>query len=80
TSYTIAGFFLAMTIYSEVLKKAHAEVDVIVRNKQLPTMMDHGVLLYMNALCKELLRWNILIPMYMYCHSYAFLHRATLYM
>ncbi|KAI9571629.1 cytochrome P450 [Boletus coccyginus] len=63
TSYTIAGFFLAMTIYPEVLKKAQAEVDVVVGDKRLPTMKDRGALPYVNALCKELLRWNVLIPM-----------------
>ncbi|KAI9457271.1 cytochrome P450 [Boletus coccyginus] len=63
TPYTIAGFFLAMTIYPEVLKKAQAEVDVVVGDKRLPTMKDRGALPYVNALCKELLRWNVLIPM-----------------
>ncbi|KAI9457273.1 cytochrome P450 [Boletus coccyginus] len=63
TPYTIAGFFLAMTIYPEVLKKAQAEVDVVVGDKRLPTMEDRDALPYVNALCKELFRWNVLIPL-----------------
>jgi len=68
-----------MTIYPEVLKKAQAEVDVVVGDKRLPTMKDRDALPYVNALCKELLRWNVLIPMRTYCRSCAFLHRATSY-
>jgi len=79
TPYTIAGFFLAMTMYPDVLKKAQTEVDVVVGNKRLPTMEDRGALPYVNAICMELLRWNVLVPMRTYRRSCAFLHGTTLY-
>ena len=61
-----------MTIYPEVFRKAQAEVDVIVGNKRLPTMEDRGALPYVNAICTELLRWNVLIPMRTYIYARVF--------
>ncbi|KAI9571622.1 cytochrome P450 [Boletus coccyginus] len=52
TPYAIAAFFLAMAIYPEVLKKAQAEVDVVVGDKRLPTMED-----------RDALPWNVLVSM-----------------
>lgn len=51
-----------MTMYPEVLKKAQAEMDAVVGNERLPTAEDHDALPYVNAICMELLRWNVLIP------------------
>ncbi|KAF8445000.1 cytochrome P450 [Boletus edulis BED1] len=55
-------FFLAMTMYPEVLKKAQAEVDAVVGNDRLPKMEDRDALPYVNAVCTELLRWNVFLP------------------
>lgn len=52
-----------MTLYPEVLKKAQEEVDAVVGNERLPIMADRDALPYVNALCKELLRWNVVIPL-----------------
>ena len=75
----LSASFLAMTIYPEIREKAQAEVDTIIGNERLPTMEDRGVLPYANAICMELLRWNMLIPLRMYLRACAFLTRATLY-
>lgn len=61
-----------MTIYPEVLKKAQAEVDAVVGHERLPTMEDRDALPYVNAICTELLRWNVVIPLGMYLHACAF--------
>ncbi|KAI9573120.1 cytochrome P450 [Boletus coccyginus] len=63
TPTMVTAFFLAMTIYPEVFKKAQAEVDAVVGDKRLPTNEDRGALPYVNAICMELFRWNVLIPL-----------------
>lgn len=70
----LMAFFLAMTIYPEVFKKAQTEVDAVVGNDRLPTMDDRDALPYVNATCQELLRWNVFIPFrtYWYLHTRAF--------
>ena len=56
------AFFLAMTMYPEILKKGQAEIDAVVGNERLPTMKDRDALPYVNAICTELLRWNVFAP------------------
>jgi cytochrome P450 len=68
-----------MTIHPEIFKKAQAEVDAIVGIERLPTMEDRDQLPYVNAICKELLRWHVVVPMRAYLHACAFLTAATLY-
>ena len=51
-----------MTMYPEILEKARAEVDAVVGHERLPTMQDREGLPYVNAICKELLRWNVVVP------------------
>jgi len=64
----LSAFFLAMTIYPEIFTKAQAEVDAVVGDKRLPTNEDRGALSYVNAICMELFRWNVLIPLRTYPH------------
>lgn len=63
------AFFLAITMYPEIFKKAQAEVDAVVGNERLPIMADREMLPYVNALCRELLRWNVVIPCRAYIYS-----------
>lgn len=62
TVSAIYAFFLAMTLYPEVAKKAQAEIDTIVGNDRLPTFGDREQLPYVDALVKEVLRWNCVVP------------------
>ncbi|EGN98959.1 hypothetical protein SERLA73DRAFT_181707 [Serpula lacrymans var. lacrymans S7.3] len=57
------AFFLAMTLYPDVQKKAQAELDVVIGKDRLPTYADRGSLPYVEALFKEILRWNIVAPL-----------------
>lgn len=61
-----------MTIYPDILKKAQAEVDVVVGHERLPTMDDRDALPYVNAICTELLRWNVVIPLGTYLRACVF--------
>ena len=62
----LSAFFLAVTLYPSVLKKGEAEIDAVVGNDRLPTMGDRDALPYVNAICTELLRWNVVIPLRTY--------------
>ncbi|KAG1773897.1 cytochrome P450 [Suillus occidentalis] len=54
TVSTVHSFFLAMTLFPDVQKKAQAELDAVVGSDQsLP---------YVGALVKEALRWHTVIP------------------
>ncbi|KAG2356989.1 cytochrome P450 [Suillus spraguei] len=54
TVATIHSFFLAMTLFPDVQKKAQAEIDAVIGpDRSLP---------YIEALAKEALRWHTVIP------------------
>ena len=47
-----------MTLYPEVQHKAQKEIDNVIGSDRLPTFADRGKLLYIDALMKEVLRFN----------------------
>lgn len=51
-----------MTLHPEVVKKAQAEIDAVVGNERLPTFADRENLPYIDALTKEVFRWNSVVP------------------
>ena len=50
--------FLAMTLNPGVAEKAHEELDRVVGKDRLPEYSDRDDLPYIDAIVKELLRWN----------------------
>ncbi|KAL0949180.1 hypothetical protein HGRIS_009258 [Hohenbuehelia grisea] len=62
TVAAIYAFFLAMTLYPDVAKKAQAEIDDVVGRDRLPTFADRDSLRYVNALVLEVWRWNTVVP------------------
>ncbi|KAG6333885.1 hypothetical protein ID866_5198 [Astraeus odoratus] len=70
TVSAIYGFFLAMTLFPEVQKRAQAEIDAVVGPNRLPTFADRDSLPYVEALVKEVFRWNVVTPL-------AVPHRST---
>jgi len=62
TVSAIYSFFLAMALFPEVAKKAQAEIDAVVGNDRLPTFADREHLPYVDALVKEVFRWNSVVP------------------
>lgn len=62
TVSTIYSFFLAMTLFPDVQKKAQAELDAVVGPDRLPSFADQDSLPYVGALVKEALRWHAVIP------------------
>ena len=56
-------FFLALTLFPQVQRRAQAELDTVVGRDRLPTFDDKPRLSYIEALCKELMRWQMVTPL-----------------
>ena len=52
-----------MTLYPAVQKKAQEELDSVVGTDRLPELADKEDLPYVDALVKEVLRWNPVAPL-----------------
>lgn len=57
------SFFLAMTLYPEVQRKAQDEIDALTRGERLPVYSDRERLPYVEALVKEIHRWHPVAPL-----------------
>ncbi|KAH9976345.1 cytochrome P450 [Lactifluus volemus] len=62
TVSAVASLFLALVLYPDVQKRAQAELDSVLARDRLPGFEDRPRLPYINALCRELLRWRIVAP------------------
>jgi len=60
---SMSTLFLALMLYPEVQKRAQAELDSVVSRDRLPTSEDKPRLPYIEAICKELLRWHVVTPL-----------------
>ncbi|KAG6848816.1 hypothetical protein H0H93_013773 [Arthromyces matolae] len=58
----IHAFFLLMAAHPEVQAKAQAEIEKVVGVDRFPTFDDRVHLTYVNALCKEVLRFHSVVP------------------
>ncbi|OBZ65325.1 O-methylsterigmatocystin oxidoreductase [Grifola frondosa] len=56
-------FFLAMTLYPEVQKKAQAALDAVLGPHRRPNFSDRDSLPYIEALVKECFRWQLVGPL-----------------
>jgi cytochrome P450 len=57
---------MALALYPEVQKRAQAELDSVLSRDRLPTFDDKPRLPYIEAMCKELLRWRVVTPLGIY--------------
>ncbi len=62
TVSSIKSSFLALVLFPHVQRRAQEELDVVVGRNRLPTFDDRPHLPYIEALCKELLRWMMVAP------------------
>ncbi|RDX53567.1 cytochrome P450 [Lentinus brumalis] len=62
TFSTTQAFFLAMSLNSDVQKRAQAELDVVIGPHRLPDQADRASLPYVSAVLKESLRWHNVAP------------------
>ena len=57
------SLFLALVLFPQVQKQARAELDSVIGRDRLPTFDDRPHLPYIEALCKELMRWRMVVPL-----------------
>ncbi|KAI0822115.1 cytochrome P450 [Trametes gibbosa] len=62
TVASVNAFFLAMAMYPDVQNKAQAELDTVIGRSRLPNLDDRDSLPYINAVIKEIARWNVVAP------------------
>ncbi|EKM79763.1 hypothetical protein AGABI1DRAFT_127447 [Agaricus bisporus var. burnettii JB137-S8] len=62
TSQAIHVFLFAMLLNPDVLEKAQEEIDRVVGRSRQPEFDDIDTLPYVDAICKEVLRWRPVIP------------------
>ncbi|KAF5327811.1 hypothetical protein D9619_004578 [Psilocybe cf. subviscida] len=63
TISAIQTFFLAMAKYPEAQRNAQAELDAVIGPHRLPEFSDRPSLPYVNALVKEAMRWQVVVPL-----------------
>jgi len=51
-----------MSLYPEAQHNAQAEIDEVIGNTRFPTFADRENLPYVNALCREVLRFHSVVP------------------
>lgn len=62
TLTTLESFLLAMVHFPKVQKTAQAELVAVLGDNRLPDFADRESLPYLDALVKELYRWNPVVP------------------
>ncbi|KAI0069232.1 cytochrome P450 [Artomyces pyxidatus] len=63
TVSTVYTFYLAMTLFPELQRKAQKDIDDVVGNDRLPSFADRANLPYVEALYREVLRWRPAAPL-----------------
>jgi cytochrome P450 len=64
-------FFMLMTLFPHVQRKAHEEIVSVIGTSRLPGVKDRPSLPYVNAVLKETLRWHPPLPL---GNFYCFIH------
>ena len=63
TVSSMQSLFLALVLYPHVQRRAQAELDIVIGRDRLPTFDDRARLPYIEAICKELMRWQMVTPL-----------------
>ncbi|KJA21666.1 hypothetical protein HYPSUDRAFT_687551 [Hypholoma sublateritium FD-334 SS-4] len=63
TASYLAMFFQAMLLYPDVQRKAKQEIDAVIGSERLITFNDQSSLPYIEALCREVMRWRQVLPL-----------------
>jgi cytochrome P450 len=56
-------FLVACLLHPEAQKRARDEIDAVVGRDRLPTFEDRPKLPFVDAMCKEVLRWRPTMPL-----------------
>jgi cytochrome P450 len=60
---TLLSFVVAILVRPEVQKMAQEEVDSVTRRERLPKFEDRPKLPFVDAVCKEVVRWRPVGPL-----------------
>ncbi|KAI9454926.1 cytochrome P450 [Russula earlei] len=63
TVSSIMSFFVAILLNPDIQRKAQKELDTLTRRERLPTFEDRPDLPFVDAICKEVLRWRPITPL-----------------
>lgn len=63
TMSSMSCLILALVLSPHVQKRAQAELDLVVGRDRLPTFDDRPRLPYIEAICKEVVRWQLVAPL-----------------
>ena len=61
-----------MTLFPDVQKRAHAEINTVIGPDRLLSFADRDSLPYIEALVKEVHRWNAVVPTCKFLYFIAF--------
>lgn len=56
-------FFLAMALHPNIMRKVQHELDAVTGRDRLPTFEDRSRLPFVDAMCREVLRWRPVTPL-----------------
>ena len=70
TVSSMHSLFLALVLYPHVQRRAQTELDIVIGRDRMPTFDDRARLPYIEAICKELMRWQMVAPLGMTSPSY----------
>jgi cytochrome P450 len=59
-------FLVAMLLSPDIQKRAQAELDSVIGRERLPTFEDRPKLPFVDAVCREILRWYPVAPIGMF--------------
>ena len=62
TVSSVLTFFFAMILNPSILKTAQEQIDQMIGPDRLPTLADRPSLPYIDAILKETLRWQNVVP------------------
>src|SRR6266576_470711 len=60
---TLLSFVVAVLLRPEIQKMAQEELDTVIRRERLPTFEDRPKLPFVDAVCKEVMRWRPVAPL-----------------
>ncbi|KAH9017371.1 cytochrome P450 [Lactarius pseudohatsudake] len=63
TILALSSFLLALLLYPDVQTRPQAEIDQVIGRSRLPAFSDRPNLPYVDAICKELLPWRLVLPL-----------------
>ncbi|KAI9459922.1 cytochrome P450 [Lactarius psammicola] len=63
TVSSMMTFLIACLLHPDLQKKAQVEIDAVVGRERLPSFEDRPRLPFVDAMCKEVLRWRPVVPL-----------------